>query len=127
MDISREMAIQILKYLDKHKEFYLPFLVVNKEYSEEDDDFVEVEPSEWQNIVSDRKYQTFQLWENLQKLDLPTLKLMARGFIEMMQGSALEIEVSVLARNYTKEANRRAQFSNLYKIEDLELNEFIKG
>ena len=82
MDISRELAIKILKYLDENKDFYFPFLVMNKEYTEEDDNFVEIEPNEWEMIAGDENYQTFQLWENLQNLDEQTLELMARGFID---------------------------------------------
>lgn len=82
MDISREVTIKILKYLDRHKDFHFPFLVMNQEYTPEDDDFVEIEPDEWQMIEEDDIYQTFQLWENLQNLDEKTLRLMAKGFIE---------------------------------------------
>lgn len=82
MDIDRELAIKILKYLDQHKNFYFPFLVMNQEYTEEDNDFVEIEPNEREMIEEDEKYQTFQLWENLQNLDEQTLKLMSKGFIE---------------------------------------------
>ncbi|MFH1170700.1 MAG: hypothetical protein V1704_04045 [Candidatus Vogelbacteria bacterium] len=89
MNISRELALKILKYLDEHKEFYFPFLVMNKEYTEEDDDFVEIEPNEWQMISEDENYQTFQLWENLQNLDEETLQLMAKGFIEKITNSKL--------------------------------------
>ena len=89
MDISRKLAIQILKYLDQHKDFYFPFLVMNKEYTEEDDDFVEIEPNEWEMIESDENYQTFQLWENLQNLDIDTTKLMAKGFIEKITNETL--------------------------------------
>ncbi len=82
MDITRDLAVKILKYLDFHKDFYFPFLVMNKEYTEEDDDFVEIEPNEWEMIEEDENYQTFQLWENLQNLDEETLRLMSKGFIE---------------------------------------------
>jgi hypothetical protein len=41
MNISRELAIKILKYLDENKRFYFPFLIVCKEYSPEDDDFID--------------------------------------------------------------------------------------
>lgn len=82
MDISRELAITILKYLYSHRDFYFPFLVMNKEYTEEDDDFVEIEPDEWEMIEKDENYQTFQLWENLQNLEEETLRLMSKGFIE---------------------------------------------
>ena len=84
MNISRELAIKILKYLDQHKDFYFPFLVMNKEYTPEDNDFVEIEPSEWEVIEMDKNYKIFQLWENLQNLDKKTLKLMSKGFLEQM-------------------------------------------
>jgi len=84
MDISRELAITILKYLDTHKDFYFPFLVMNREYTPEDDDFVEIESSEWEMIAEDEHYQTFQLWENLQDLDERTLQLMSKGFLEVI-------------------------------------------
>lgn len=82
MKIERELAIKILKYCHEHTDFYFPFLVMNKEYSEEDDDFVEVESNEWKMVQEDEKYQTFELWENLQNLDEQTLKLMAKGFLD---------------------------------------------
>ncbi|MCR4334715.1 MAG: hypothetical protein NUV47_03255 [Patescibacteria group bacterium] len=85
MDISRKLAIEILKYLDQHTDFYFPFLVMNQEYTPEDNDFVEIEPNEWENIKEDDIYQTFQLWENLQNLDEKTLKLMSKGFLEEMR------------------------------------------
>jgi hypothetical protein len=90
MDISRELAIKILKYLDKHKDFYFPFLVMCKEYTPEDDDFVEIEPNEWKNIQEDNIYQTFQLWENLQDLDEETLKLMSKGFLEIITNNLFD-------------------------------------
>ena len=60
---------------------------MNKEYTEEDDDFVEIESNEWQMISEDEDYQTFQLWENLQNLNEETLRLMAKGFIEKITDS----------------------------------------
>ena len=125
MDISRELAIQILKYLDHHKNFYFPFLVMNKEYTEEDDDFVEIEPNEWEMIESDENYQTFQLWENLQNLDELTLKLMAKGFLEEITNESLEKHIAILAKNYRNEWNKN--LSGSAKIEDYGLNEFIGG
>lgn len=88
MKISRELAIKILKYLDENKSFYFPFLVVCKEHTEEDDDFVEIEPNEWKIIFEDDKYKTFELWENLQNLDEETMELMAKGFLEKITGSS---------------------------------------
>lgn len=82
MDISRELAIKILKSMDRNKDFYFPFLIMNREYTSKDNDFVEIEPSEWEMIAGDDMYQTFQLWENLQNLDERTLELMVKGFME---------------------------------------------
>lgn len=125
MDISRELAIKILKYLDQHKDFYFPFLVMNKEYTEEDDDFVEIEPDEWEMIESDENYQTFQLWGNLQNLNERTLKLMAKGFLEEITNESLENHIAKLAKNYRKEWNKN--LSESAKIEEYGLNEFIAG
>ncbi len=93
MKISRELAIKILKYLNGHKDFYFPFLLMCKEYTEEDDCFVEIEPSEWELMKSDKKYQTFELWENLQNLDEETLGLMAKGFLEKITDESLEKQI----------------------------------
>ena len=82
MDISRDLAIKILKYLHEHSDFYFPFLVMNQEYTEEDDDFVEIEPKEWELMQEDKHYQNFQLWEHLQNLDEETLRLMTQGFLD---------------------------------------------
>lgn len=125
MDISRELAIKILKYLDQHKDFHFPFLVMNQEYTPEDDDFVEIEPNEWEMIREDDAYQTFQLWENLQGLHEDTTRLMAKGFIEKIIGDSLEKHIAKLAKNYRNEWNKDLLKSE--KIEDYGLNEFIGG
>ena len=124
MDISRELAIKILKYLNQHKDFYFPFLVMNKEYTEEDDDFVEIEPNEWETIESDENYKTFQLWENLQNLDTNTTRLMAKGFLEEITNKSLENHIAKLAKNYRKEWNK-----SYWKVKNRNygLNEFIAG
>jgi hypothetical protein len=82
MKITRELALQILKYCHEHKDFYFPFLVMCKEYTPEDDDFVEVEFGEWELILEDESYQTFELWENLNDLRGDTTELLAKVFIE---------------------------------------------
>ena len=125
MPISRELAIKILKYLDQHEDFYFPFFVMNKEYTEEDDDFVELEPNEWEMIAEDDKYQTFQLWENLQNLYEETIVLMAKGFIEKITGESLQAQIAELARNYRKDWKEELWEST--KIEEYGLNEFLGG
>lgn len=124
MKISRKLAIKILKYLDQHKDFYFPFLVTCKKYTKEDD-FVEIEPREWKIIKAESKYQTFELWENVQNLYEETVELMAKGFIEKITGKDLEKHIAKLAKNYRKEWKEE-----LWESEDIEefgLNEFIGG
>jgi hypothetical protein len=124
MRISRELAIRILKYCDLHKSFYFPFWVVCREYSEEDEDFVEIEPSEWKNIRDDDKYQTFELWENLQNLDKETLILMSMGFIHKITNNLIEYHIALRARGYRKYWKEKLLSE---KIEDYGLNEFMGG
>ena len=125
MDITRELAIRILRYLDKHPDFYFPFVVMCKEYPDEDDDFVEIEPDKWKLVKSDRKYQTFQLWENLQNLYKETIDLMSRGFIEKITNNSLEAHITKLAKSYRSEWKKH--LSESAKIETFGLNEFIGG
>lgn len=125
MDIDRKLAISILKYLDENDRFYFPFLVMCKEYSPEDDDYVEVEPNEWRVIKEDGNYQSFQLWENLRNLNEDTIKLLSKGFIEVITGKSLEKHVGVLAKNYKREWVR--ELHNEEGIEEYGLNEFIAG
>lgn len=87
MKIKRDLAIQILKYRNHHKDFYFPFKVICEECSEEDDDFIEIEPSEWKLMDNDYTYQTFELRENLQNLYEETVELMAHGFLEKIINS----------------------------------------
>jgi hypothetical protein len=125
MKISRDLAIKILKYLDRHNKFYFPFLVMCKEYTEEDDDFVEIGADEWKSIKEDEKYQTFELWENLQHLYPETVRLMAKGFLEKIIGESLECNISELAKKY-----RNDWKEELWESEDIEefgFNEFIGG
>ena len=82
MPINRKLAIKILKNLSKRKNILFPFIIVCKEYSDEDNEFVEIQPNEWKNIKQDWKYQTFELWENINK---KTLKLMYKSFIKKIK------------------------------------------
>jgi len=99
MPISRELALIILKYLVDNPSFYFPFIVVCKEYTPEDDDFVELVPEDDYETIRDfDEYQTFQLWENLQDLRVETLELMSKGFIEKIIGFSLEEKLDELAK-----------------------------
>ncbi len=102
MKITRELAIQILKYCFENHDFYFPFSVMCKEYSPEDDDLVEICPNEWKNIEEDKSYQTFEIWENLQDLRENTTELLAKWFIEKITNNSLEKEIKKLAQDYWK-------------------------
>ncbi|MFA5748027.1 MAG: hypothetical protein WC872_02825 [Candidatus Absconditabacterales bacterium] len=125
MRINRNLAIEILKYLHKHPKFYFPFLVMCKEYTPEDDDFVEIEPNEWKLIKEDEIYQTFELRENLQNLYEETLKLMSKGFIEKITKESLNDEIRTLAKQYRKLYKK--QLCESEKIEEYGENEFFGG
>jgi hypothetical protein len=125
MKISRKLAVQILKYCFLHKDFYFPFLVVCKEYSLGNDNFIEIEPSEWETIDKNRNYKTFELWENLQNLDDQTLNLMAKGFIDKITNKSLENDIEKLAKKYRSEWRKELWESK--DIEEFGENEFFGG
>ena len=81
MKITRKLAIELLKYCHEHPDFYFPFLVMCREYTPEDDDFVEIESNEWETISEDDIYQTFELWENLHDLREGTTELLAKDLL----------------------------------------------
>lgn len=86
MPITRELALKILKYLLENPAFNFPFLIMCKgyaSYDDNDEDFVEIVPrDDYENLVNDTSYDTFELWEHLNSLDTLTLELMAKGFID---------------------------------------------
>ena len=126
MDISKKLALEILKYRFKNKKFYFPFLLMGKEYSNtKNNDFREIEPHEWKMIEENQDYKTFQLWENLQNIDKPTIKLVAKGFIEKITQASLKSKIKELAINYRTEWKEDLWESE--KIEEYGLNEFIGG
>jgi hypothetical protein len=93
MKIDKDLAIKILKYQNKHKDFYFPFQVICKSGVGEDG-FEEVEPHQWKSINNADKFEKFELRENLQNLFEETIELMVKGFIEKILSS------ENLSRNY---------------------------
>ncbi len=129
MPISRELALLIIKYLLDNPTFYFPFLVVCKGYASDaymDDDFVEIVPmDDYENLVENTHYNTFELWENVRNLDVETLKLMSKGFIEKIIDHSIETEIFENAKKYrelSKEENWECEDS-----EEFGLNEFLGG
>lgn len=125
MRISRDLAIQILKYCHKHKNFDFPFLVMCKEYTSEDNDFVEICSDEWKSIEDDDIYQTFELWDNLHTINNKSIALLSRGFIETITGETLFKEIELLSNNYHNYCKRKIRVEE--KTEEYGLNEFING
>lgn len=125
MDIDRELAITLLTYCDQNPDFYFPFLVVCKEYSPEDTDFVEIATDEWQTILDDTTYRTFQLWENLQDLRESTAILLTKGFIEQITRDSVTSKIRKLINEYKQylELNPDTDLST----EEYGTFEFISG
>ncbi|WP_418185050.1 hypothetical protein ACNSOS_09170 [Aliarcobacter vitoriensis] len=85
MPITRNLALKIIKYLIDNPSFNFPFLVMCKGYGidTDDNDFLEIVPEDdYADLVEDSTYDTFELWENLQNLDVLTIELMLKGFLE---------------------------------------------
>lgn len=121
MRISRELAIIILKYLDRYPKFYFPFKVINKNFEYD----LEVEPEEWNIIKTDLIYKDFELHENLNSLYAPTLELMSKWFIQKIAGSDLRKKIKILAKWY-KKLYKKEKTDSLKILEYWE-NEFFWG
>lgn len=129
MPITRELALKIIKYLLDNPSFYFPFKIMCKEYAsyvDNDDDFVEIVPQDdYENLVENLQYDTFELWENLQNLDLQTLQLLSKGFIEKIVNENAIDSIEQSAKGY-----RELWKMNLCESADIEeygLNEFFGG
>ena len=122
MQISRELVLQILEYLKNNKDFYFPFKIMCKNYDEED---IEISIEDYNNILNDKKYNDFELWENLQNLTEETIKLMSKGFIEKIIQKNLLNEVECMAIKYRK--TWKKELCDSVKIEEYGFNEFLGG
>jgi hypothetical protein len=129
MQISRKLALKIIKYLLDNPLFYFPFKIMCKEYisyMDNDDNFVEIVPQDdYENLVENLQYDTFELWENLQNLDLQTLELLSKGFIEKIINENAIDSIEQSAKGY-----RELWKMNLCEsanIEEYGLNEFFGG
>lgn len=129
MPISRDLALLIIKYLLDNPTFAFPFLVVCKNYATHtclDEDFVEIIPQDdYENLVENAHYDTFELWGNVQKLELETLHLLSKGFIEKMTYHSIENKIQMQAltfRNLWKE-----ELLESTSIEEFAQNEYFGG
>lgn len=127
MQISRTLALKIIKYLLGNPSFYFPFKIMCKEYvsyMDSDDDFVEIVPQDdYENLVENLEYDTFELWENLQNLDLQTLELLSKGFIEKIINENAIDSIKQSAKGYRK--LWKSDLCESVNIEEYGLNEFF--
>jgi len=127
MKISRGLAIRILKYCHEHrKDFYFPFLVMCKEYSLKNDDFVEICPDEWMDIHYDKEYRTFELWENLHDLRKGTTELLAKGFLEKIRHGDTRVKKYIFytTDGFTFQPNSNAIYPD---VENCQILGWAKG
>ena len=76
-------------------------------------------------MLDDLTYNTFELWEDFQNLDIKTLELMSKGFIEEILKRDIISKISNLAMEY-----RKSWKEDLWESSDIEeygLNEFLGG
>lgn len=129
MPIKRDLALRIIKYLLDNPSFHFPFLIVCQNYASGlylDDGFAKIIPQDdYENLLQNPQYDTFELWVNLQNLDLQTLQLLSKGFIEKI----LNEDVISLIEKSVKDYRRLWQLDlcESIEIEEYGLNEFFGG
>ena len=126
MKITRNKALNILKYLDKNPDFYFPFQILCEDFDDNDDLFdVDCLYIEIDYIYTNKSMKNFILVENLQSLDEETTSLMAKGFIDKIENINVLEKIYTLAIEYKKSWKE-----NLCESENIEaygFNEFIGG
>ncbi|HEY9203241.1 MAG TPA: hypothetical protein VIM82_02815 [Sulfurimonas sp.] len=126
MPISKELALKILKYLLDNQSFYFPFKIVCINFDEDDELYdVEVSQEMLDEILSNEEFQDFKLVENLQRLDLETLSLMSKGFIEKIVHDDVIKQIEIAAKEYR--SLWKIDICESVNIEEYGLNEFFGG
>ncbi|MDD5372432.1 MAG: hypothetical protein PHO62_03275 [Sulfurimonas sp.] len=126
MPISRELALKILRYLLDNSSFYFPFKIVCINFDEDDELYdVEISQEMLDEILSNGEFKDFELVENLQHLDLQTLQLMSKGFIEKIIYDDALNKIETAAKEYKNLWKRDVCES--VKIEEYGFNEFLGG
>lgn len=126
MPIKRELALKIIKYLLDNPSFYFPFKIVCINFDEDDESYnVDISQEVLHEILRNDKFKEFKLVENLQHLDLETLRFMAKGFIEKITHNDTEKQIETLAKDYRNLWKKEVCES--MKIEEYGFNEFLGG
>lgn len=126
MYVSKEVVIKILRYLLSNTSFYFPFKIVCVNF-DEDDEMYEIQISEdiLDRILNNDNFKDFNLVENLQHLDLETLELMSKGFIEKIINEDVISIIENSAKGYRE--LWKLDLCESAKIEEYGLNEFFGG
>lgn len=127
MKIQREKVIKIIKYLDKNPDFYFPFKIICKDFSENSEYYESdcLEKMNYEFIEKNKNLLNFYLEENLQNLYPETLELMAKGFFHKIEHADILNKISNLAIEYRKIWKEDLWEST--NIEEYGLNEFLGG
>lgn len=126
MPLSRELALKVLKYLLDNPSFYFPFKIVCINFDEDDELYdVEVSQEMLDEVLSNEVFQDFKLVENLQHLDLETLSLMSKGFIEKIVHDDAIKQIETAAKGYRN--LWKIDICESVKIEEYGFNEFLGG
>ena len=126
MPISKELALKILKYLLDNPSFYFPFKIICINFDEDDELYdVEVSQEMLDEILSNEEFQDFKLVENLQRLDLETLSLMSKGFIEKIVHDDVIKQIETATKEYR--SLWKIDICESVNIEEYGLNEFFGG
>lgn len=126
MPISRKLTLKILKYLLDNPSFYFPFNIVCINFDKDDElYYVEVSQEIFDEVLNNDKFKDFKLVENLQHLDLETLQLMSKGFIEKITYDDAAKQIEASAKEYRNLWKKEACES--VNIEEYGFNEFLGG
>lgn len=126
MPISKELVLKILRYLLDNPSFYFPFNIVCINFNEDDELYdVEISQEMLDEILSNEDFQDFKLVENLQHLDLETLSLMSKGFIEKIVHNDAIKQIETAAKEYR--SLWKIDICESVNIEEYGLNEFFAG
>lgn len=125
MNISRDLALTIIRYLINNPDFYFPFIIKCKEPGKNNYFEISINKIGLNKILSSKELNEFILIENLQNLFKETIELMAKGFIDKITNENYINEIEKLSKEYRKKWKKE-----LCESEDIEIfgeNEFIGG
>ncbi|PLY11842.1 MAG: hypothetical protein C0628_08975 [Sulfurimonas sp.] len=106
--------------------FYFPFKIVCINFDEDDELYdVEVSQEMLDEVLNNDEFKDFKLVENLQHLDLQTLQLMSKGFIEKIVYADALKQIEIAAKEYRN--LWKIDICESVEIEEYGFNEFVGG